>query len=245
MHEGSIMKVGFFCIGIGPSARPEVIDLIARNTEACGYFSLWAPEHIVLLDKYASSYPYTQTGRMPFEDLAVDFLDPYLALTYAAAVTKKIRLGTGISLVPERQPLTLAKEVATLDLLSNGRFDFGVGELHRPPVARDDEGAAFFDRPRQARDVVETERALAAREEEFVNGFNAEPGNAEQEFAIGDVDVHWEAIAICERPRKLGIDGKIEQAVRAGDDFVRFKAVEPHHPISLIQAVLAHERCGL
>ncbi|MBX9606195.1 MAG: LLM class F420-dependent oxidoreductase [Gammaproteobacteria bacterium] len=121
------MKIGFFCVGIGPSARPEVIDLIARSTEACGYYSLWAPEHIVLLDKYASSYPYTQNGRMPFEDLTVDFLDPYLALTFAAAVTKKIRLGTGISLVPERQPLTLAKEVATLDLLSNGRFDFGVG----------------------------------------------------------------------------------------------------------------------
>jgi probable F420-dependent oxidoreductase len=64
---------------------------------------------------------------MPFETMKVDILDPFLALTFAAAVTSRIRLGTGICLVPERQPLTMAKEVATLDKLSGGRFDFGVG----------------------------------------------------------------------------------------------------------------------
>ena len=121
------MKIGFFAIGAGLSAEPDIIKLIATTAEACGYHSLWAPEHIVLLDQYSSSYPYAQNGRMPFETLKVDILDPFLALTFAAAVTSKIRLGTGICLVPERQPLTVAKEVASLDKLSGGRFDFGVG----------------------------------------------------------------------------------------------------------------------
>ena len=121
------MKIGFFGIGIGISTDPDVIKQIATSSEACGYHSLWAPEHIVLIEKYASTYPYTQDGRMPFTTLEIDFLDPFLALTFAAAVTSKIRLGTGICLVPERQPLTLAKEVASLDKLSGGRFDFGVG----------------------------------------------------------------------------------------------------------------------
>lgn len=121
------MKIGFFAIGAGLSGEPDIIKLIATTAEACGYHSLWAPEHIVLLDQYSSSYPYTQNGRMPFETMKVDILDPFLALTFAAAVTSRIRLGTGICLVPERQPLTLAKEVATLDKLSGGRFDFGVG----------------------------------------------------------------------------------------------------------------------
>ena len=121
------MKIGFFAVGIGIAADPDVIKQIATSSEACGYHSLWAPEHIVLIEKYSSTYPYTQNGRMPFTTLEIDILDPFLALTYAAAVTSKIRLGTGICLVPERQPLTLAKEVATLDKLSGGRFDFGVG----------------------------------------------------------------------------------------------------------------------
>jgi len=121
------MKIGFFGIGFGVSADPAVIKLIARTTEACGYHSLWAPEHIVLLEQYASTYPYAPNGRMPFPSMEIDFLNPFLALTYAAAVTERIRLGTGVCLLPERQPLTTAKEVATLDKLSGGRFDFGIG----------------------------------------------------------------------------------------------------------------------
>ncbi len=121
------MNIGFAFIGVGLSAEPDVITVIAETAEACGYHSLWAPEHIVLLDQYSSKYPYTQDGVMPFPSLEIDLLDPFLALTYAAASTKKIRLGTGICLVPERHPLTTAKEVASLDKLSQGRFDFGIG----------------------------------------------------------------------------------------------------------------------
>ncbi len=121
------MQIGYFGIGIGLSADPEVIARSASAVEQCGYHSLWAPEHIVLLDQYSSKYPYSQDGRLPLPTTQIDILDPFLALTYAAAVTKTLRLGTGICLVPERNPLVTAKEVASLDKLSGGRFDFGVG----------------------------------------------------------------------------------------------------------------------
>jgi alkanesulfonate monooxygenase SsuD/methylene tetrahydromethanopterin reductase-like flavin-dependent oxidoreductase (luciferase family) len=88
---------------------------------------LWAPEHVVLIDQYVSKYPYSADGRLPMPTTKIDILDPYVALTYAAALTKKIRLGTGISLIPERSPVVTAKEVASLDKLSGGRFDLGVG----------------------------------------------------------------------------------------------------------------------
>jgi probable F420-dependent oxidoreductase len=120
------MKIGFIAIGIGLAADPEVLRTIAQTTEECGFHSLWAPEHVVLFDQYSARYPYAEDGRLPMPT-TVDFLDPFSALTFAAAHTKTIRLGTGICLVPERNPLITAKEVASVDKLSGGRFDFGVG----------------------------------------------------------------------------------------------------------------------
>ncbi len=121
------MKVGFFAIGIGPAAEPDLIALTAQTAEQCGFYSLWAPEHVVLIDNYLSKYPYSKDGRLPMPTTKIDILDPYIALTYAAALTKTIRLGTGISLIPERSPVVTAKEIASLDKLSGGRFDLGVG----------------------------------------------------------------------------------------------------------------------
>ena len=121
------MQTGFIAVGIGLMADPEVMSLAAETAEQAGFHSIWAPEHIVLLDQYASKYPYSPDGKFPSPSMQVEILDPFAALTFIAAQTKTIRLGTGICLVPERNPLTTAKEVATLDKLSGGRFDFGVG----------------------------------------------------------------------------------------------------------------------
>jgi probable F420-dependent oxidoreductase len=120
------MEIGFFAIGAGPSADPDIIVQTATAAEQVGFHSLWAPEHVVLLDQYASRYPYSGDGRIPLPT-QTDLLDPFLALTFAAAHTKKIRLGTGICLLPERNPVVTAKEIASLDKLSGGRFVFGVG----------------------------------------------------------------------------------------------------------------------
>lgn len=121
------MQTGFIAVGMGLMAEPEVMSLAAETAEQAGFHSIWAPEHIVLLDRYASKYPYSADGKFPSANMQVEILDPFAALTFIAAQTKTIRLGTGICLVPERNPLTTAKEVATLDKLSGGRFDFGVG----------------------------------------------------------------------------------------------------------------------
>ncbi len=120
------MHVGFFAIGIAATAEPDALAAAARTAEECGFHSIWAPEHVVLLDRFSSKYPYSADGSFPAPTTS-PILDPLLALTYAAAVTRTIRLGTGICLLPERNPVVTAKEVATLDVLSGGRFDFGVG----------------------------------------------------------------------------------------------------------------------
>ncbi len=121
------MQTGFIAVGIGLMAEAEAISLTAQLVEQTGFHSIWAPEHIVLLDQYASKYPYSPDGKFPSPTMQVDILDPFATLTFVAAQTKTLRIGTGICLVPERNPLTTAKEVATLDKLSGGRFDFGVG----------------------------------------------------------------------------------------------------------------------
>lgn len=121
------MQTGFAAVGIGLMAESEAISLAAQLAEQAGFHSIWAPEHIVLLDQYASKYPYSPDGKLPTPNMQVDILDPFATLTFIAAQTKTLRIGTGICLVPERNPLTTAKEVATLDKLSGGRFDFGVG----------------------------------------------------------------------------------------------------------------------
>jgi alkanesulfonate monooxygenase SsuD/methylene tetrahydromethanopterin reductase-like flavin-dependent oxidoreductase (luciferase family) len=120
------MKMSFFCIGIGNGASADAIREIATNAERLGFSGIWAPEHVVLFDRQSSKYPYDPEGHLPLPK-DIDFNDPFIGLTYAAAVTSRIRLATGICLVPERNPVFLAKEVATLDRLSGGRVALGVG----------------------------------------------------------------------------------------------------------------------
>ncbi|MGH7819254.1 MAG: LLM class F420-dependent oxidoreductase, partial [Candidatus Binatia bacterium] len=89
--------------------------------------SLWAPEHVILVDQYQSRYPYSEDGRLPLDPSTGGMAEPLTVLSYMAARTKRVRLGTGICLVPQRNPVYTAKQVAGLDVLSHGRVDFGVG----------------------------------------------------------------------------------------------------------------------
>ena len=104
------------------------IDYIAgaaERIEAAGFAALWVPEHVLFFPDYASIYPYSPDGKVPGDPDGV--LDPFAALTFIAAHTTTLRLGTGICLVPQRQPVYTAKMVADLDYLSQGRVDFGIG----------------------------------------------------------------------------------------------------------------------
>lgn len=99
---------------------------ICRCAEAAGFESVWGGEHVVLPDAIASRYPYTEDGRIPAEpDTPIP--DPLIWLAFAAAAAPTLRLGTCILIVPQRNPLVLAKELATLDQLSGGRVELGLG----------------------------------------------------------------------------------------------------------------------
>jgi probable F420-dependent oxidoreductase len=120
------MRVGLHALGIGVGARPEIIHAVAVAAEEHGFATLWAGEHVVMVDSPASRYPYSADGLIAVPADA-DWLDPMLALTYAAAVTCRIRLATGVLLLPEHAPLVTAKRAATLDVLCGGRLTLGVG----------------------------------------------------------------------------------------------------------------------
>jgi probable F420-dependent oxidoreductase len=116
------MKVGVFLLASEQSADPA---LVAKKAEELGFASFWVPEHAILPVHYTSRYPASPDGRIP---AAVGVIaDPFVALARASATTSTIKLGTGVCLIPERNPLMLAKEVATLDYYSGGRFLFGIG----------------------------------------------------------------------------------------------------------------------
>ena len=120
------MQLGVFLPLSNPFHTPEVLAATAAACEERGIASIWVPEHVVLFGDYASSYPYAEDGRIPGAD-GSGILEPFTALSFLAACTSTVRLGTGICLLPQRNPVYVAKEVAAVDWLSGGRFDFGIG----------------------------------------------------------------------------------------------------------------------
>ncbi|MFW0797109.1 LLM class F420-dependent oxidoreductase [Gordonia sp. CPCC 205515] len=165
------MEIGLHALGIGPGADPEIIAATARHAERRGFATLWSGEHVVMVDQPTSRYPYTSDGRIAVPADA-DWLDPMACLAFAAAHTSTIRLATGIVLLPEHNPLIMAKQVASLDRLSHGRFTFGMGI----GWARDEFdalGIPFERRGERAAAYVEAMRSvwgseLATYESEFV-----------------------------------------------------------------------------
>jgi probable F420-dependent oxidoreductase len=165
------MEVGYFAVCIGPTVAPEWVRTVATTAERLGFSTIWAPEHVVLLDEYASKYPYS-SGKFP-APTDTPIADPFRTLAYAAACTTKIRLATGVCLVPEHNPLVLAKTVATVDRLSNGRFILGVGVGW---LAEEFEalGVPFTRRGQRTREYIEVMRKLwsersSSHQGEFVN----------------------------------------------------------------------------
>lgn len=99
---------------------------VCRAAEAAGFESIWGGEHVIMPTTIESSYPYSADGKVPAQpDTPIP--DPLIWLAFAAAAAPTLRLGTCILIVPQRNPLILAKELATLDQLSGGRVDLGLG----------------------------------------------------------------------------------------------------------------------
>jgi probable F420-dependent oxidoreductase len=120
------MKIGVFSTFMSPLATPQMIRDFGRRAEDIGLESIWMGEHVVLFDKNTYGYPGSKDGRIPVPE-GGGLLDVTATFGFLAAATRTVRLGTGVALVPQRNPLYTAKEICTLDWLSGGRIDFGIG----------------------------------------------------------------------------------------------------------------------
>ena len=162
------MRFGVAFANIGAFADPVEAVVLARAAERAGFESIWTVDHVVVPGGYRSAYPYDPSGRLPSGEATV-FPDPLIWLAYVAARTSTLRLGTGILIVPERNPLVLAKELATLDHLSGGRMILGagIGWLEEEYRAL---GVPFAGRGRRMEESIAAMRALWSEERASFEG---------------------------------------------------------------------------
>lgn len=120
------MRVGIYLPQIGAAATPKQITTVARAVEGAGFDSLWVFDHVVLREDYGTPYPYSEDGRLAIPTTA-NFLEPLTLLSFAAAVTERVELGTAVLVLPMRAPVLHAKIIASLDYLSTGRVILGAG----------------------------------------------------------------------------------------------------------------------
>ena len=120
------MKLGLHALGIGSGADRSVIDAVSAAAESAGFATLWSGEHVVMVDVSASRYPYSDDGQIAVPSEA-DWIDPLIGLSFVAAATSTIGIATGVLLLPEHNPVLVAKQAATLDTLSGGRLTLGIG----------------------------------------------------------------------------------------------------------------------
>jgi probable F420-dependent oxidoreductase len=165
------MKFGFFGINFGSLGDPEAMVRVAKACEDAGLDSVWTGEHVVLPDPQAPPSPATPD---------TPFLDPSVALAHLAAHTKTLRLGTGIIILPQRNPVELAKELASLDVVSGGRLLFGLGAGYLEPEFRA-LGANFEERGAVTDEAIDVLRALWTQEK---------PAFAGRFYAFSGIDAH-------------------------------------------------------
>jgi probable F420-dependent oxidoreductase len=173
------MKFGLIPVNIGVQSTEQMIGM-AQLAEQLGYESVWTFEHVIVPNDYQSKYPYNASGKMgtPPE---TNFIDPMIALTAVAAQTKTIRLGTGVNILSQANPLYVAKQTASLDMISGGRFMLGVGigwlreEFEALGVPFDKRGARFDDYVAAMRKVWSGD--TVEHDSEFLNwtGFKSYP----------------------------------------------------------------------
>ncbi|HWL44629.1 MAG TPA: LLM class F420-dependent oxidoreductase [Ilumatobacter sp.] len=203
------MKFGLAFANTGPFAGRDGLVALAQHAEAAGVESLWTVEHVVFPTAYQSAYPYDPSGKMA---MAVDtpLPDPLVWLAFVAAATERIRLATGILILPQRNPLVLAKELATLDDLSGGRVELGIG-VGWLEEEFDALGVPFRERGRRTDDAVDILRkAWSANEIAHESEF----------FSFADVSVNPKPVGGT-IPIHVGghSDAAAKRAGRLGDGF--------------------------
>jgi probable F420-dependent oxidoreductase len=154
------MKFGLFGINMNVCSNPDAAARVAQAAEAAGFESVWTGEHVVLPDPQAPPSPLP-----PLYPL----LDPAVALAFIAAHTKKVKLGTGIIILPQRNPLVLAKELASVDVVSGGRLIFGLG-IGYLKAEFDALGAPFDQKGPRSIDYVQAMKTLWTQEKPAYKG---------------------------------------------------------------------------
>jgi probable F420-dependent oxidoreductase len=184
------MKFGLMFVNSGPFSNHELLAHLAQTAEQCGFESLWTVEHVVIPKDYQSPYPYSKSGKIPGgEDVPIP--DPLMPLSFAAALTKTICLATGVIILPQRHPLYLAKEIATLDLLSGGRVILGIGSgwLKEEFEAL---GLDFHTRGSRTDEAIQAMRACWREDPSAFHGkhFNFGPLRSFPKPSRGNVPIH-------------------------------------------------------
>lgn len=153
------MKFGLRYCNIGKYIDPKLAVELVQAGEEAGFDSAWTVEHTVVPEGYESKYPYSPTGRMPGRENEFILPDPLMWMAYVAAATSRIKLGTAMLILPQHNPVLVAKQVASLDHLSGGRvlLGIGVGWLREEFEVL---GASFDDRGRRADEYVAAMREL-------------------------------------------------------------------------------------
>ncbi len=182
------MKIGLVPVNVGVASVDNMIGL-ATTAEKLGFESVWTFEHVIVPVDYQSKYPYSMDGKMGATP-ETNFVDPLIALSAIAASTKTIRLGTGVNILPQTNPLYLAKQAASLDFVSGGRFMLGVGigwlaeEFAALGVPFERRGPRFNDYVEAMRKVWSGE--VVEHDGEFVkwSGFKSHPTPVQDPFPL-------------------------------------------------------------
>jgi probable F420-dependent oxidoreductase len=199
------MRFGLFGINLGACAAPETGARVAAAAEAAGFDSVWTGEHVVLPDPQTPPSP--SPPRTPF-------LDPAVSLTWVAAHTRTLRLATGIIILPQRNPAVLAKEIASLDVLSGGRAVLGIGAgyLHQEFRAL---GIPFEQRGARTDEYLDALRALWTEEK---------PSFAGTFVSFSGIDAHPRPVQQGGPPIVVGgtSPGALRRAVSRGNGWYGF-----------------------
>jgi len=163
------MKFGLWTGNTGRYVDPSNAVALAKAAEAAGFESLWTVEHTIVPAGYASAYPYDESGKMPGGREDFPLPDPLIWMSFVAAATSTIKLGTGILILPQHNPVHAAKQIATLDHLSRGRtlLGVGIGWLREEFVAL---GVPFEERGARTDEYIAAMRELWAAEKATFDG---------------------------------------------------------------------------
>ncbi|MFQ5666305.1 MAG: LLM class F420-dependent oxidoreductase [Candidatus Binatia bacterium] len=224
------MKFGIMFANAGPFAFPDHLESLARSADEVGIESIWTVEHVVVPVDYKSAYPYSKSGKMPGPENA-PIPDPILPLAFAAAVTKRLRLGTGVVILPQRHPTYVAKEMATLDVLSDGRamLGVGIGWLREEFAAV---GVPFKERAARTNEAIRAIRSLwKETPEAFAGTF----------YAWGPVECHPKPVQKPGPPIVIGghSSGAARRAAHYGNGF--FPARGDYDALPKLLSVLRDE----